>query len=194
MNTIIDITDPVLQFLESHRNTWTDYNIPFTDGVVLEELILKNNSKTILEIGTSSGHSTIWLAKAAEKTGGKVITIEMDINRFEKAERNFKNAGVDHLIDIKLGDAMEIIPTLRENFDFIFSDATWNTQQHDGYINFFKKCEPKLNIGGLFTMHNVTDGYGDDGRFFDYLKLLGNFKTHIIKASTAGISVSEKLY
>ncbi len=193
MNEVISKTNTIHNFLIQHCKSWTDYNIPFEDGQELEKLILANNCKNILEIGTSSGHSTIWLAKAAEKTGGKVTTIEIDKGRFEKAKTNFEKAGVSHLIEMKLGDAMQIIPILNGTFDFVFSDATWSTQPQDGYTEFFKLCEAKLKMGSLFTMHNVTDGYGDDGRFFRYLEQLGNYQTHIIKVSNAGISVSKKI-
>ena len=187
-------TDQQIQnYLSANRNKWTDYNVPFEDGQALEKLIIENNSKIILEIGTSSGHSTIWLAKAVAKTGGKVITIEIDKGRYEKAKRNFEAAGVSHLIEMKLGDAMQVIPTVNEKFDFVFSDATWSSQPDEGYLNFFKLCEPKLTIGGLYTMHNVTDGYGDDGRFFKYLEKLGTYQTSIIKVSNNGISVSKKI-
>jgi len=182
----------IKSFLEKRQGTWTDYNVPFEDGQQLEKLIVENNCKTVLEIGTSSGHSTIWLAKAVAQTGGKVITIEIDKGRHEKAKRNFEEAGVSHLIDARLGDAMQIIPMLTETFDFVFSDATWSTQPAEGYTTFFKLCEPKLQVGGLYTMHNVTDGYGDDGRFFKYLEKLGSYETKIIKVSHNGISVSRK--
>jgi len=190
-NVLLD--QKIQNYLSANRNRWTDYNVPYQDGQELEKLIVQNNCKSILEIGTSSGHSTIWLAKAVAKTGGKVITIEIDKDRYEKAKRNFEAAGVSHLIEMKFGDAMQIIPTLNERFDFVFSDATWSTQPDEGYLTFFKLCEPKLTVGGLYTMHNVTDGYGDDGRFFKYLEKLGNYETAIIKVSNNGISVSKKL-
>jgi len=189
----VSIDQKIQNFLSANRTKWTDYNVPYQDGQELEKLIVQHNCKSVLEIGTSSGHSTIWLAKAVAKTGGKVITIEIDKNRFEKAKRNFEEARVAHLIEMKFGDAMQIIPTLNEKFDFVFSDATWSTQPDEGYLNFFKLCEPKLIIGGLFTMHNVTDGYGDDGRFFKYLEKLGTYQTSIIKVSNNGISISNKL-
>jgi len=189
----VSIDQKIQNFLSANRTKWTDYNVPYQDGQELENLIVQHNCKSVLEIGTSSGHSTIWLAKAVAKTGGKVITIEIDKNRFEKAKRNFEEARVAHLIEMKFGDAMQIIPTLNEKFDFVFSDATWSTQPDEGYLNFFKLCEPKLIIGGLFTMHNVTDGYGDDGRFFKYLEKLGTYQTSIIKVSNNGISISNKL-
>jgi predicted O-methyltransferase YrrM len=189
----IVLDQKINNYLSANRNKWTDYNVPYQDGQELENLIVQHNCKSVLEIGTSSGHSTIWLAKAVAIKGGKVITIEIDKGRYEKAKRNFEAAGVSHLIEMKLGDAMQVIPTLNEKFDFVFSDATWSSQPDEGYLNFFKLCEPKLTIGGLYTMHNVTDGYGDDGRFFKYLEKLGTYQTSIIKVSNNGISVSKKI-
>lgn len=183
----------IQSFLDARRGKWTDFNVPYEDGRALEKLVVENSSKNILEIGTSSGHSTIWLAKGAAKTGGKVTTIEIDEGRFHKARQNFAEAGVSHLVTQKLGDAMKIIPTLNGEFDFVFSDATWSTQPQDGYLMFFKLTNPKLKTGGLYTMHNVSDGAGDDGRFFRYLDSLGNFQTHVINATSRGISVSKKL-
>ncbi|SFI04755.1 Predicted O-methyltransferase YrrM [Halpernia frigidisoli] len=193
MSETITEKETVEEFLLQHKNKWTFFNVPFEDGQALENLVLENNSQTILEIGTSTGHSTIWLAKAVEKTGGKIITIEIDKNRHQQALKNFKEADVSHLIEAKLGDALQIIPTLNETFDFVFSDATLTVQPKESYLLFFKATEPKLKIGGLYTMHNVTDGYGDDGRFFKYLEKLGNYQTSIIRASHNGISVSKKL-
>jgi predicted O-methyltransferase YrrM len=180
-------------FLDQRRNTWTDFNVPYQDGQELYNLVITNKCTRVLEIGTSSGHSTIWLAKAVHQTGGKVITIEIDKGRYTKALTNFREANVADLIDARLGDAMQIIPTLEGTFDFVFSDATWGTQPSEGYTAFFKLCEPKLITGALYTMHNVSDGYGDDGRFFRYLDTLGNYQTDIIRKSSAGISVSKKM-
>ena len=86
-----------------------------------------------------------------------------------------------------------LVPTLDGDFDFVFSDATWSTQPEEGYLNFFKVTEPKLRIGALYTMHNVTDGYGDDGRFFRHLDELGNWETTLLRTSSAGISVSRRV-
>ena len=157
------------------------------------QLILENSFTSVLEIGTSSGHSTIWLAYAMQQTGGKVITIEIDENRYKKAIGNFELAGVSHLIDARFGDALQIFPTLSKTFDFVFSDATLAKQSKESYLLFFNVTEPKFAKGGIYTMNNVTDDYGDDGRFFRHLDKLGNYKTSIIKASSAGISVSKKI-
>lgn len=179
-------------FLDARRGTWHDFNVPYDDGIELERLVVANRCTRILEIGTSTGHSALWLAKGALQTGGKVITIEIDERRHRQAVRTFEDAELGELIDARLGDAMRIVPTLSGPFDFVFSDATWSTQPADGYVRFFDAADPILVLGGLFTMHNVTDGYGDDGRFFRHLDALGTYETRIIRASNAGISVSRK--
>jgi predicted O-methyltransferase YrrM len=65
-------------------------NIPARDGQLLYDLIIKGNYKSALEIGTSTGHSGIWIAWALSKTGGKLITIEIDPDRHREALRNFR--------------------------------------------------------------------------------------------------------
>ncbi len=192
-NLLSPLEEKAFAFLNKNRSKWTDWNVPYEDGQELYNLIVANDYKSALEIGTSTGHSTIWLALAMAKTGGKVITLEIDESRHKQALRNFAEAGVSHLIDARLGDAFKIIPTLKSNFDFVFSDATSARSANEGYTDFLKSVESKLIVGASYTMHNVTDGYGDDGRFFRYLEKLGNYKTHIIKSSSAGISVSKKI-
>ena len=86
-------------FLNSSKSSWSYWNVPYQDGKILYDLVLKGTFKNILEIGTSSGHSTIWLAWAASKTGGMVTTVEIDKGRHEIARKNFKKAGVESYID-----------------------------------------------------------------------------------------------
>ena len=89
-------------FLDKNRNNWTSginyWNVPYADGKILHDLIVKGGFRNILEIGTSTGHSTIWLAWAAAKTGGKVSTIEIDQRRHEQALKNIRDAGVEKII------------------------------------------------------------------------------------------------
>ena len=88
------LDDRVRKFLDNHRNQWVDLNIPEIDGKVLYDLIIKNNYKRAIDIVTSTGHSAIWMAWALSKTGGKLITIEIDHERHKKALVNFKAAGL----------------------------------------------------------------------------------------------------
>ncbi len=113
----------VTQFLESHRHRWNAWNVPFEDGKILHDLVVAGRFRNILEIGTSTGHSAIWLAWAASKTGGKVVTIEIDPGRHKIALENFKQAGVEAYIDARLADAHDLVTQLPGPFDFVFSDA-----------------------------------------------------------------------
>ena len=102
-----ELDGKIKSFLESNSASWSDMNVPLTDGRILYDLIVKNNYKNAVEIGTSTGHSAIWIAWALSKTGGKLTTIEIDKNRYLQAKANFKKAGVEKYIDAVLGDAHE---------------------------------------------------------------------------------------
>ncbi len=132
----------VKQFLDKNRSEWRDLNVPYQDGQVLFDLIVQNGYKSALEIGTSTGHSTIWLAWALSKTGGKLITVDIDQRRLELAKDNLKKAGLLEFVDIRHADAHQLVKDLPGPFDFVFSDADkgWYTQ-------YFIDLDPKLEIG-----------------------------------------------
>jgi predicted O-methyltransferase YrrM len=95
------IDEKVEKFLDSHQYTWRDMNVSASDGKILYDLIIQNNYTKALEIGTSTGHSGIWIAWALSKTGGKLITIDIDEERYREAIENFKEAGVSEYIDAR---------------------------------------------------------------------------------------------
>jgi predicted O-methyltransferase YrrM len=177
----------VERFLNENRRSWHDLNVPYKDGQALFNLIVKNNYTRALEIGTSTGHSAIWMAWALSKTGGKLITIEIDEDRYKTALKNFKKAGVEEFIDARLADAHQLVKELKGPFDFVFSDA-----DKEWYTQYFKEVDPKLVVGGCFTAHNVTDGFGDVKRFLNYVRSLPNYETTIDRSSSSGISISYK--
>jgi predicted O-methyltransferase YrrM len=177
----------VEKFLNENRRSWQDWNVPYEDGKVLYHLIIKNNYRRALEIGTSTGHSAIWMAWALSKTGGKLITIEIDEGRYKTALKNFQKAGVEAFIDARLADAHQLARELKGPFDFVFSDA-----DKEWYTQYFKEVEPKLVVGGCFTAHNVTNAYGGTKEFVDYIKSLPNYQTTIDRSSSSGISISYK--
>ena len=181
------IDKSVKDFLEKNKNKWHDLNVPYEDGQVLYQLIVKNQYQSALEIGTSTGHSTIWLAWAMSKTGGKVVTIEIDEGRHREALKNIKEAGLEKFVDARLADAHVLVKNLTGPFDFVFSDA-----DKGWYVNYFKEIDPKLSIGGCFTAHNVTNGFSGVGEFLEYVKSLDNYTTTIDKTSSSGISISYK--
>ena len=181
------IDEKVKIFLDTERNNWSDWNVNESDGKVLYDLIIKHNYKKALEIGTSTGRSTIWIAWALSKTGGKLVTIEIDENRYKEAKENFRKAGLIEYIDARLADAHEIVPELKGPFDFIFSDA-----DKEWYKKYLELLLPKLEVGGCFTAHNVLNRFFGIEEFLDYLKSLPYMETTIVHSSNSGISVSYK--
>jgi predicted O-methyltransferase YrrM len=177
----------VQAFLETNANEWRDMNVPISDGKILYDIIVENNYKKAVEIGTSTGHSAVWIAWALSKTGGKLITIEIDKTRYLEAKANFKKAGVSKYIDIRLADAHEAVPALEGNYDFVFSDADkyW-------YKNYFIAMDPKLDVGGCFTAHNTAMRVNGIGSFLNHIESLENYVTSYASGSRSGISISYK--
>jgi predicted O-methyltransferase YrrM len=173
-------------FLESRRGSWRDLNVPWQDGQLLHDLVLKHRYTRALEIGTSTGHSAIWIAWALAKTGGKLVTLEIDPARHAAALKNFEEAGVAPFIDARLGDAHELVKALPGPFDFVFSDA-----DKDWYTQYFKDVEPKLVPGACFTAHNVNRPGGPAAAFLDYVKKLPDYQT-TVEGSSEGVSISFK--
>lgn len=183
------LDEKVEKFLDSRNDTWHDWNIPYSDGKVLYDLVLKNNYKKAVEIGTSTGLSAIWIAWALSKTGGKLITIEIDEDRYKKALANFKEAELSEYIDGRLADAHELVEKLEGPFDFVFVDA-----DKDWSKNYFTALAPKIEVGGCFTAHNARNTWMKGIKeFLDYVKGLPNFKTTIDTTSRSGISISYKI-
>lgn len=180
----------VKKFLDKMKNRWRDLNVPEEDGKILYEIILKNKYKRALEIGTSTGHSAIWIAWALSKTGGKLITIEIDEGRYRQALANFKEAGLSDFIDARLADAHDLVNELSGPFDFVFIDA-----DKDWYTNYAKAVVPKLEPGGCMTAHNVERGrFGMRGtrEYYEYMKSLPEFETSLHPRSPAGMAISYK--
>ncbi len=181
----------VKAFFDAHRGNWRDLNVPESDGRLLHDLVVKNQYKNILEIGTSTGHSTAWLAWAAAKTGGAVTTIEIDPDRHRQAIAHLTEAGLQDYVDARLGDAHKLVKELKGPFDFVFSDA-----DKEWYTNYFTDVYPKLKPGGCFTAHNVSMRRGGMGdamqKFLDHLKTVPGLKTTIDTSSRAGLSISYK--
>ena len=150
-------------YLKKNKSSWHNLNVPYEDGKILYDIIVKNKYTSALEIGTSTGHSTIWLAWAMSKTGGKVITIEIDKGRHEEAKANIAEAGLSDYVDARLANAHDLVKQLPGPFDFVFSDA-----DKDWYKQYFMDVDPKLNGGGCFTTHNVKDGLAGDP-YLDYV-------------------------
>lgn len=188
----VDLDPRVKQFLETHN--WGGRgaaNVPAVDGQTLHNIVLEKGYTRALEIGTSTGHSTVWTASALSKTGGKLITIEIDEGRHRQAVENLQAAGLSDLVDAHVGNAHEIVPALEGPFDFVFSDA-----DKGWYKNYLNALLPKLDVGGCYTTHNVGGWFGgwfsESGDYMDYLNDLPNLET-TVDSRGRGLSISYKL-
>lgn len=184
-----DLDNRVRKFLQESRGSWYDMNVPYTDGQKLFDLIVENNYRSALEIGTSTGLSGIWIAWALSKTGGKLITIEIDPQRHARAVENFRKAGLTDYIDARLGDAHELVPKLKGSFDFVFSDA-----DKEWYTNYFRAVDPKLKVNGCYVTHNVSERRyyrGGSSSYLDYLRSRSDYETTLFSGG-GGMSISYK--
>jgi predicted O-methyltransferase YrrM len=178
--------------LERMDGRWRDMNVPEQDGRILYDIVLVHGFKNALEIGTSTGHSALWIGWALSKTGGKLTTIEIDNERHAEAEAIFAEAGLSRVIDARLADAHELVVTLPGPFDFVFIDA-----DKDWYTNYAKALLPKLAPGACLTAHNVhapgSGGWGSrggTGAYYTFMKSQRGFETSIHPDSVAGVAVS----
>lgn len=183
----------VESFLRRMAYAWRDMNVPETDGRLLHDLVVKNGFRRALEIGTSTGRSGLWIAWALAKTGGRLVTIDIDADRHREAVANFVEAGLSEFVDARLADAHELVRALDGPFDFVFIDA-----DKEGYVDYAEAVLPKLVPGGCIAAHNVSAlrsgrRYGGGiGAYYDFMTKRPDFETSILPASRGGLAVSFK--
>ena len=128
-------------------------------GEDIVHLIKENRIKTVVEFGSSFGISTLYLAEGILETNGSIVTTELIDSKAKKAIENFKNAGVDHLIEMRIGDAMETLKGYAEPIDLLFLDG-WK----DLYLSLFQMLEPNF--------HSKTIVYVDNAEMHDTKRFL----------------------
>ena len=143
-------------------------------GQLLNMILRLKNAKNMLEVGTSTGYSTIWCAEAICEQSGKIITIEQNPNKIKRAKENFQKAGIAaDAITIKKGSAMQILRELnlqkeyRDFFDFVLIDA-----DKENVIEYFDLILPMVPAEGVIVTDNMLypQKYRQDmGKFSEYL-------------------------
>lgn len=118
-------------------------------GRILSQLALMIGAKTVFELGSAIGYSTIWWARAVGE-GGRVIYTDGDRKKADEARRYFDRAGVQGRITIHTGDALEFLSEQKTEYDIIFNDV-----DKEDYPRVFKLVLPRLRKGGLFVTDNV---------------------------------------
>jgi len=125
-------------------------NVPDSDGRLLRLMAEAIDAKSVVEIGTSNGVSSIWIALALKKTDGKLVTHEIDPKAAALARENFAKAGVADLVTVVEGDAHETVSRLKGPIDMVFIDA-----DKEGYSDYLKKLLPLVRAGGVVFAHNI---------------------------------------
>ncbi|HHV64388.1 MAG TPA: O-methyltransferase [Peptococcaceae bacterium] len=158
-------------------------------GNFLQMLVEISGARSILEIGTAIGYSTVYLARGARQTGGKVLTLDMNKGRLQRAVEYLQKAGLADLVEFSAENALKYLPRLSRQFDLIFVDAAKGE-----YQEYLELLIPLLVPGGLLVVDNVLfRGWVVPGAVFDskYDRMVGamrGFLRHL--AEMPGFRVS----
>lgn len=168
----------------SENATW---NISRETGIFLNTLVRIKKPKRILEIGTSTGYSGIWLAEPLLTLKGELVTIESHDERFAIAAEHFKKAGLENVVKQIKGHAPEIFPEIDGNFDMMFFDAT--KTEHTSY---FAACESRLETNGIIVTDNIISHKDELAGYISMVQKKHNFQNSILPIGT-GLMISLKL-
>ena len=141
--------DEVLAEMEGYA---TEHKVPIVGPAVarvLQQLAMMINARTVFELGSAIGYSTIWWAQAVGDKG-RVIYTDGDAKNAERARGYFKRAGVSNRITLHTGDALEFLSEQKQEFDIIFNDV-----DKEDYPRVLRLVAPRLRKGGLFVTDNV---------------------------------------
>lgn len=126
-------------------------NIEPESALFLAMQIRVQQSKKILEIGTSTGYSTLWLANAAQETQGQITTLEIEPDRTAQAQQYAQELGLDHVIDFRIGDAQAFLNNNLNHYDFILLDA-----ERDAYVDYWNNLQHMIAPkSGILIIDNV---------------------------------------
>lgn len=145
--------DHLLQELEESADSRGVPIIGPLVGRLLYNLARASRCRRALEIGTAIGYSGIWLGRAVAVEKGNLATIEKDLERADEAEKNIAKAGLQNVIHVVRGDALKVLPGLKEDFDLVFLDS-----DKEIYPAAFRECMKLLRKGGLFVADNALWG------------------------------------
>lgn len=146
------LTKKEISSLEEFRKSCEIRRLPIIYrevGQLIRLFISMTHAKNIIEIGTNAGYSSIFMAHAMGE-GGRVLTFERSELFYKEAKRNIEEFGLEDSIDIRLGDAAELLKSTEGHFDMAFIDAA---KSH--YTTFFNSCIELMSSGGVIISDNV---------------------------------------
>ena len=155
---------PILKRLEKTAKHYT--NIAPENGQFLSILIRSIRAQNVLEVGTSNGYSAIWIAAALKEIGGRLISLEFDPARAAEAQAHLQEVGLDDIVDVRVGNAIDEIPKCDAIFDLVFLDA-----QKDEYRRYLELVLPNIRPGGLIVADDTVTMRDE---MPDYIKFVFN--------------------
>lgn len=151
-------------------------NITPDTGEFLAVLVKATGARRILEVGTSNGYSTLWLADAVEAVDGAVTTIELAPAKIEMARANFARAGLDTRITLLEGDAGTMLANLFDaSFDLLFLDS-----KRSDYLDWWPDIRRILRAGGLLVVDNATSHAEEMATFTAAVRADTGFTTSLV--------------
>ena len=160
-------------------------NVPTADGRLLRMLAETTGAKQVVEFGTSNGISAIWMSLALRKTGGKLLTHELDPRTAAQARENFAAVGAADIVTVVEGDGHEKAKELKGPIDLVFIDA-----DKEGYLDYLNKTLPLVRPGGLILAHNMNPRQAS-GEFVKTITTNPDLET-LFYMDGGGLSVSLK--
>lgn len=151
-------------------------NIEAESAKLLGMLVRTQQSKQILEIGTSTGYSTLWLAEAAKSVGGKVQTLEINAFRSAQAKKYAEEFGLENFIDFWVGDASDYLAKATESYDLILLDA-----ERGCYVSYWNDLKRLLQFSGnTLIVDNVISHAAEVKDFLELIKADENYMSTIL--------------
>ncbi len=163
-NLVMEKYESILKQLEKTAKQYT--NIAPENGQFLSILIRAIQAQNVLEVGTSNGYSTIWLAAALKETGGKLITLEFDPKRAAEAQAHLKEVNLDDIVEVRVGNALDEIPECDTTLDLVFLDA-----DKGEYRRYLELALPNIRTGGLIVADDTVTMRNE---MLDYVEFVFN--------------------
>jgi len=177
------------QFLENfHR---TSLSTAPGDAMMLRILVEASGAKRGVEVGSAAGFGAINMGIAFERTGGHLWTHDINPAAVKETRENLAKVGLENVVTVVEGDALETLPNLEGPIDFVFIDAL----KRD-YLKYLKILEPKLKVGAVVVADNVIQSAREMKDFLDYVQTSPDYDTVTIRASMEkndGMTVSYKI-
>ena len=161
------------------------------DALLLRILVQARHARRGIEVGSASGYGALHMGIAFERTGGHLYTIEIDPRMVKVCRANIAKMGLEKTVTCVEGDALEVLPKLEGQFDFLFIDAL----KRD-YLKYFNAVKAKLRPGAVIVADNTIRSAGAMRDFLDFMKNSPDYEMVTIRASDEkrdGMSICYKI-